>query len=469
MPTRLLRATGFRIALLYLLLLLATLLVLVGFMYWSTADLIEDQAKDTVEAEIRGLAEQYRDRGLPGLVEVITERGGPQGVPKGIYLLTDSSYQPLAGNLADWPVGEPDPGGWLRVKLQRLTEPDAQPHSILGRQFELAGGFHLFVGRDVEEHSLFRRNLIDAFAWAFLPALLLGVLGGVLIGRYSLSRVEAVRAAAADIVAGDLSRRVPVTGSGDEFDRLATTINEMLERIGQLMSGMRLVTDSLAHDLRSPLTRARSSIDRALSRGAGSEDYRQALEQTAAELETILRTFESLIQIAQAEAGADRLTLESVDLSLLTEDLLEIYQPAAEQAGLTVHASIAPDIAITGHRQLLAQAIANLLDNAVKFTPRGGGIALSLDRNAERIELSVGDSGPGIPAADRERVLKRFVRLDASRNTPGSGLGLSLVAAVAKLHGATLALSDNAPGLRVTLTLPGAAVDAGQRQPTRST
>lgn len=455
MPTRLLRATGFRIALVYLLLLLATLLVLVGFIYWSTADLIEDQAKDTVEAEIRGLAEQYRDEGLPRLVEVIAERSGEQGVPKGIYLLADAQYQRLAGNLSAWPQGETDAEGWLRVKLQRLADSDPQPHSILGRQFELAGGFHLFVGRDVEEHGLFRQNMIEAFAWAFLPALLLGVLGGVLIGRYSLKRVEAVGAAAADIVAGDLSRRVPVTGSGDEFDRLATTINEMLERIGHLMSGMRLVTDSLAHDLRSPLTRARASIERALSRGAGSEDYRLALEQTAAELETILRTFESLIQIAQAEAGADRLPRERFDLSVLAEDLLELYQPAAEQAGLIVSSAIAPGISITGHRQLLAQALANLLDNAIKFTPRGGGIAFSLARQAGRIELAVADSGPGVPEADRDRVLQRFVRLDASRGTPGSGLGLSLVAAVAKLHGATLDLSDNGPGLRVALSLPG--------------
>jgi signal transduction histidine kinase len=453
-PTRLLRATGFRIALLYLLLLLATLLVLVGFIYLSTADLIEDQAKDTVEAEIRGLSEQYRDEGLPRLVEVIAERSGAQGVPKGVYLLTDWQFQPLAGNLAAWPDDPPDAEGWLRVKLRRLTEADPEPHSILGRKFDLAGAFHLFVGRDIEEHGQFRRNMVKAFAWSFLPALVLGVLGGVLIGRYSLCRVEAVRAAAADIVAGDLTRRVPVTGSGDEFDRLATTINEMLERIGQLMSGMRLVTDSLAHDLRSPLTRARSSIDRALARGAGSEDYRLALEQTAAELETILRTFESLIQIAQAEAGADRLPRERFDLSALADDLLEVYQPTAEQAGLGVGSSIAPGLSLMGHRQLLAQAIANLLDNAIKFTPRGGKIALSLARRGDRIELAVADSGPGVPAEDRERVLQRFVRLDASRGTPGSGLGLSLVAAVAKLHGATLELSDNAPGLKVTLAFP---------------
>jgi len=454
-PTRLLRSTGFRIALRYLLLLGVTLLALCGFVYWSTAELIERQAGATVEAEIRGLAEQYRNEGLVRLVEVIQERSGSSGDRQGVYLLTDWQLRPLAGNLAAWPQQEPDGDGWIRVRLQRQDDLSAQPHSVLGRRFELAGAFHLFVGRDVEEHGLFRANLVEAFAWAFLPAMALGILGGVLIGRYSLRRVEAVRAAAADIVAGDLSRRVPVTGSGDEFDRLANTINEMLERIAALMGGMRLVTDSLAHDLRSPLGRARNAIEQALSReGGDSASYRQALEQTAAELQTILRTFEALIDIAQAEAGADRLPRESVDLSALATDLVEVYQPAAESAGLAMEAEIAPGVTVPGHRQLLAQAVANLLDNAVKFTPPGGRIALRLERQEREVVLSVADSGPGVPEAERQRVLQRFVRLDASRGTPGSGLGLSLVAAVAKLHGAQLEFADNAPGLAVTLSFP---------------
>jgi signal transduction histidine kinase len=454
-PTRLLRATGVRIALLYLVLLGVTLLALCAFVYWSTAGLIERQAAATIEAEIRGLAEQYRNEGLVRLVAVIQERSGATGDPQSVYLLTDWQFQPLAGNLAGWPQEEPDGEGWLRVRLARQGDSPAEPHSVLGRRFELAGAFHLFVGRDVEEHGLFRRNLVEAFAWAFLPALALGGLGGLLIARYSRRRVEAVRAAAADIVAGDLSRRVPVTGSGDEFDRLATTINEMLERIAQLMGGLRLVTDSLAHDLRSPLGRARNAIELALAREGGeAADYRQALEQTAVELQTILGTFEALIDIAQAESGADRVPRESVDLSSLATDLSELYQAAAESAGLSLSAAIAPRIVVQGHRQLLAQALANLLDNAVKFTPSGGRIALRLARHEREIVLSLADSGPGVPAADRDRVLQRFVRLDASRGTPGSGLGLSLVAAVAKLHGARLELSDNAPGLKVILSFP---------------
>jgi len=458
---RLLQTSIFRIALLYLLLLGVTLAVLLGFIYWSTAGLIERQTDETVQAEIRGLAEQYRAEGLVRLMDVIRERSGPRGSKENVYLLTGPGFSPLAGNLAHWPAAAASgEEGWLEVELARRDDPSGIPHVIRGRAFDLAGGYHLFVGRDTVERGDFRDIVTGALAWAVVPALLLGLGGGALIGRYSRVRVDAVREASEDIMRGDLSRRVPLTGSGDEFDRLAVTINTMLARIETLMGGMRLVTDSLAHDLRSPLTRARSAIDMALrhpgkDEGQGAEQYREALEQTAAELETILRTFEALISIAQAEAGVNSLKLSDLDLSALTGDLLEVYQPIAEDAGVELSGEISEEITVAGHRQLLAQALANLLDNAVKYSPPGGRIDLTLRRDdGGGAQLAVADSGPGIPAEDRDRVLQRFVRLDDSRGTPGSGLGLSLVAAVAKLHGVELHLADNAPGLKVSLIFP---------------
>lgn len=460
---RLFHTSIFRIALLYLLLLGVTLVALMGFVYWSTAQLIERQTDETVEAEIRGLAEQYRDEGLPRLMQVVRERSGPQGSRENVYLLTGPGLQPLAGNLATWPAQVSDEDGWVEVALGRRDDPGGAEHIVRGRAFSLAGGYHLFVGRDTVERADFRGIVLGALAWALLPALVLGLIGGALIGRYSLKRVDAVRATGQDIVSGDLSQRVPLTGSGDEFDRLAATINEMLERIETLMGGMRLVTDSLAHDLRSPLTRAKSSIETALrKRGEDAGTYREALEQTAAELETIQHTFDSLINIAQAEAGLNRLTLSELDLSALAGDLLEVYQPIAEDAGLELEGTIAPGITVKGHRQLLGQALSNLLDNAIKYSPAGGRISFDLAATADGgAKLSVADSGPGIPAEDRERVLERFVRLDVSRGTPGSGLGLSLVAAVAKLHGTNLILEDNAPGLdpglHVQMVFPPAA------------
>lgn len=451
---RLFQTSIFRIALLYLLLLAVTLTLVLGFVYWQTAALLERQTDETVQAEIRGLAEQYRDEGPLRLMEVIHERSGRRGVAENVYLLTGPGYQPLAGNLTAWPEAAKEEDGWLEVRLSRRDDPTGRPHVIRGRAFELAGGYHLFVGRDTLERGDFRSIVTGTLAWAVLPALALALVGGALIGRYSLARVDAVRAASEDIVRGDLSRRVPLNGSGDEFDRLATTINDMLARIETLMGGMRLVTDSLAHDLRSPLTRAKGAIEMALRRQDDAEAYRQALEQTAAELETILRTFEALINIAQAEAGLNRLTLTALDLSGLAGDLVEVYQPIAEESGLELNGDLASNIVIRGHRQLLGQALANLLDNAVKYTPAGGRIVLTLTAAENGPRLTVADSGPGIRPEERERVLQRFVRLDASRGTPGSGLGLSLVAAVAKLHDVTLELGDNCPGLKVTLDFP---------------
>lgn len=452
---RLFRTSIFRIVLLYLLLLSVTVFALLAVVYWSTANLIDRQMSDTIEAEIRGLAEQYRDEGLSRLVDVIGERSGSNGDPQSVYILTDSMLEPLAGNLAIWPENLPDSGGWLEVYLQRGGDDSGAPHIVRGRAFDLAGGYHLFVGRDTVERGNFKRIMVETFVWALIPALLLGSLGGILIGRYSLRRIDAIRATGEDIVNGDLSRRVPLTGSGDEFDRLAQTINKMLDQIDTLMTGMRTVTDSLAHDLRSPLTRAKSGIEMVLRKDTDVRTYRQVLEQTNGELETILRTFESLINIAQAEAGMNRLALRSMDLSALVGDLVEVYQPTAEEAGLSMASELEPAIVIPGHRQLLGQALANLLDNAIKFAHSGERIQVSLKQNGGSPVLDVRDSGPGIPPGDRKRVLHRFVRLDDSRGTPGSGLGLSLVASVAKLHGARLELADNAPGLRVTLTFPG--------------
>jgi signal transduction histidine kinase len=445
-PSRLLRTSTFRIAFVYVALLGATLVALTGFVYWSMAGLVERQTVETIEAEIRGLAEQYTTQGLPRLVGVIAQRGGPRGDPAGVYLLADPSGAPLAGNLDVWPEVEPDEDGWLEIALRRRRDPEASPHTIRARAFALDGGFRLLVGRDTQERQDLRNIMLSALAWGVLPALLLGLGGGVLIGRYALKRVDAVGAASQRIVRGDLSQRIPLAGSGDEFDRLAATINDMLAQIDTLMTGMRAVTDSLAHDLRSPLTRAKGAVEAALAKGDGDG---AALEQVNAELDTILRTSEALIAIARTEAGLQRLALAPMDLSAVVGDLAEIYQPIAEDAGLTLAAEIAPDIRVDGHRELLGQALANLLDNAVKYTPAGGRIEVTLTAPAT---LTVRDTGPGIPAADRGRVLERFVRLDASRATPGSGLGLSLVAAVARLHQAEMTLDDGAPGLKVTVT-----------------
>ena len=452
--TRLFRTSTFQIAVLYLALFGATLVGVLGFIYWSTSDLIDRQMNKTIHAEIRGLSEQYRDEGLTRLIEVVRERSRRNDDLENVYLLTDPFYRPLAGNLVSWPREPEIKDSWAEIRLRLKADPEHTERKFRARLFDLPDGFRLLVGRDTEARGNFRRIMEEGVAWSLIPVLLVGLGGGILVGRYALRRVDAVAATSHEIVSGDLARRVPLSGSGDEFDRLARTINEMLDQIDMLMTGMRVVTDSLAHDLRSPLTRAKGGIELALRGEKDAETYRQALEQTTVELDAILRTFEALINIAEAEAGMNRLAMTELDLSGLMLDLFEMYQPIAEDAGLELIPEIAQAVKVTGHRQMLGQAIANLLDNAVKFTPRGGRIVIALEGGSDGPVLRVTDDGPGIPAAQRENVLQRFVRLDSSRNTAGSGLGLSLVAAVARLHGAALVLGDNQPGLTVDLAFP---------------
>lgn len=453
-PTRtrgpaLLRTTTFRIAILYLALFGLSALALLGFVYWTTAGFMARQTNETIRAEITGLAEQYRRDGLLRLTQIVLERSRNQR--QSLYLLVGPSGTPLAGNLESWPNAEPDASGSLSFYYERPMGDGSEFRVARARAFLLRGGFHLLVGRDVSERRELDRLMRTALVWAMALTIGLGLVGGLFISRDMLRRIEAINRTSRDIMAGDLGRRVPVRGSGDELDRLAENLNAMLDQIEALMTGMRQVTDSIAHDLRSPLTRLRSRLELTLLQPPAAADYRVAIEQTIEEAERLLATFNALLSIAQAEAGANREALADLDLGALARDVAELYAPAAEEEGLELDLSAAEGLTIRGNRHLLSQALANLLDNAIKYTPAGGRVAVTVARSGAAADLVVADTGPGIPAADRDRVLDRFTRLEASRNTPGSGLGLSLVRAVAHYHHATLTLEDNAPGLRVRL------------------
>ena len=448
---RLFRTSTFRLSLLYAGLFGASVLVLLAFIYWTAGRVIDRQTDATIEAEIRGLAEQYRVRGIRRLVAVIGERSGAYGDPEGVYLLTDPAFRPLAGNLGAWPREARVPaGGWIDVAARRAGGEGA--HTIRARVFVLPGEFRLLVGRDRRGRADFEGLILDSLGWALGITLVLGLLGGLFISRRMLRRVDAVQAAGRRIVRGDLSRRMPVTGAGDEFDRLSLTVNEMLDEIETLMTGLRTVTDSVAHDLRSPLTRLKSRMELALLEGRG---HRAALERAIAETDGILRTFALLMEIARAESGTGQVAMRPVDLRAVVADACDLYRPLAEEKGRALEAVLDEGVVVSGHAQFLAQLVANLFDNALRHAPEGR-IAVGLAvQPAGAARLTVDDSGPGIPPADRARVLRRFVRLDASRTTDGSGLGLSLVAGVASLHRATLALDDGPlGGLRVAVTFP---------------
>lgn len=450
---RLLRTSTFRLSLLYVGLFGASVLVLLAFIYWSAGRVIDRQTDATIEAEIRGLAEQYRARGMRRLVAVIEERSGAYGDPDGVYLLTGPAFRPLAGNLGAWPrEAQARQSGWVDVAARRAGGGGEGARSIRARVFVLPGEFRLLVGRDRRGRADFEGLIRDSLGWALGITLLLGLLGGLFISRRMLRRVDAVRAAGQRIVRGDLARRLPVTGAGDEFDRLATTVNAMLDEIETLMTGLRTVTDSVAHDLRSPLTRLKARMELALREGRG---HRAALERAIAETDGILRTFAVLMEIARAESGAGRVALAPLDLGAVVADACDLYRPLAEEKGCALETALDAGVVVEGHAQFLAQLVANLLDNALRHAP-AGRVAVRLARAPSgAAQLTVDDAGPGIPPADRARVLRRFVRLDASRSTDGGGLGLSLVAGVASLHRAALALGDGPlGGLRVALTFP---------------
>ncbi len=451
---RLLETSTFRLALIYLASFGISALALLGFLYYETAGFMARQTDETIQAEIAGLAEQYRAEGINRLRNVIELRSG-QPHRSSVYLLVDPLGRRVAGNLERWPSVEPGPDGRLDFAMDVTADGETAQHRR-GRaaSFLLPGGFGLLVGRDVEDRLQIEAQIRRTLGWGLALTLLLGLAGGFLMSRGMLGRVDAINRTTRRIMAGDLSQRIALKGSRDEFDQLAANLNAMLDQIERLLGGMRQVTDNIAHDLRTPLNRLRSRIEVALLQQPGRAETRALLEATLADAQAMIGTFNALLDIARAEAGSERGGFEEVDLTALGRDLADLYRPVAEDKQLTFEYHCLPGMALRANRHLLAQALANLLDNAVKYTPPGGCVRLEVGRGASGPVIAVTDSGPGIPEAERARVLQRFVRLDATRSTPGSGLGLSLVDAVAKLHGAELVLTDNRPGLKVSLAFP---------------
>ena len=325
----------------------------------------------------------------------------------------------------------------------------------LARVFVLSGGYRLLVGRDLHDAQAFRSRITQTLAWAALLTLALGIAGGLFMTRNMLARVEAVNRTSARIIHGDLTQRVPLTGSGDEFDQLAGNLNAMLDQIERLMAGMRQVTDNIAHDLRTPLARLRARLEVTLLERPDAQRYAEALSDTIVEADRLLGTFNALLSIAEAEAGSRRETMAVVDLAEIARSVAELYDPVAEEKGLVLSVKIDAELPVNGDRHLLSQAIANLLDNALKYTP-SGTVTLAAQGSEGVARIEVADSGPGVPPDRREAVFDRFVRLEGSRSTPGNGLGLSLVRAVAKLHGGEVWLEDNEPGLKAIFILPTA-------------
>lgn len=450
------RSSTFRLALYYVGLFTLSVLFLFGFIYWSTAANLARQTDATIDAEIKGLAERYQTDGLPGLSNQIRDRIGRQQ-PTGlsIYLLADGRYQPVMGNLDRWPGNAEElEGGWIRFDLTDTRGTEETVHAARARTFRLPSGFRLLVGRDIRELTQAQARIVKTLAWGVGIMLLLGLAGGYLMSRSATRRIEAINLASRDIMSGDLSRRIPTRGSNDDFDQLAGQLNHMLDRIESLMESVRRVSDNIAHDLKTPLSRLRNRLEEARLRSDDSVAVGEMLDSAVADTDQLLSTFNALLRIARVEAHRDTSTFMPVDLGELVTDLAELYEPLAEEHRQRLVTNIEQATRVTGDRDLLFQALANLTDNAVKHTPDGGVITVTVGLSGGCPKVMVTDSGPGIPQEYAGKVLQRFFRLDRSRNTPGAGLGLSLVDAVARVHDAELRLENMEPGLRVILRFP---------------
>jgi signal transduction histidine kinase len=460
---KLFRTTTFKLTLVYLTVFAMFAVFLLGYFALNTRRLVTEQITETVDAEITGLQEQYRLGGIRRIVIVVDGRARRPG--SSLYLVTTFAGEALAGNVTALQPGILDKEGWTETAYRRLDEtepPEHHDHSALVRVSQLPGGFRLLVGRDLEERERLYHIILGAGRWSIAIVIVLGLAGGLFVTRRVLRRVDAMTETTRSIMAGDLGERLPVAGTGDELDRLAENLNAMLERIEALMHGLKEVSDNIAHDLKTPLTRLRNRTEQALRTAKSEPEYRAALEATIEESDGLIATFNALLMIARAESGQARDNMTEFDAAEIAKDIGELYEPLAEKKGLALKVEAGAPAPVHGNRELVSQALANLVDNAIKYAeprepPANGAtpqIVVRALSEGDRILLTVADNGPGVPEADRGRVVERFVRLEQSRSKPGSGLGLSLASAVARLHGGELTLEENHPGLKSIIALP---------------
>ena len=420
------------------------------FVWWATAGLLERQVEGAIRADARVLSEHWIEGGLASLVINIRERLEQDVDDASLYLLEDEAGDRLAGNVERWPPAITSTEVWYELPVSRGgTRGMAEM-----RAFQLPGGDRLLIGRDIRGRDTLRRLLGQTLLYALLLVFALSAVGVIVVRNLFHRMVSNVADTTSRIAAGELNERVKLIGTGDEFDQVAETINDMLDRIARLMDGVRQVSNSIAHDLRTPITRARASLEDALAVERHPNELRAAIEHAVDNLDDITKVFEALLRISEIEAGSRRSAFATFDLVSLLATLAEFYAALAEEEGVTMQVAAPQALELRGDRALLQQAIANLLDNAIKFSPRGGTVTLSAAVIAGRAVISVVDDGPGMPPDDLVRATERFFRGETARSTPGSGLGLALVLAVAQLHGGELRLEDASPGLAARLLLP---------------
>lgn len=444
----LLRSRALRLALLYAALFGVSITALLGFIYLIAGNYVKSHVDEFVSSELEMLEADYQIDGIDGVTGLINSRDSSDRSNHWLYLFVDRDRQRIAGDRDPWPVAAPGPDGFLTLPARRGAG------KIRAREAHFPDGSQILVGLNDYEVGEMRSALARSMGFGLGAMLLLAIGGGVLVTLATLRQIESINRVTHDIMAGDLRQRVPVGGSNDEFDALGRNINAMLDRIGLLMEAIRGVTDNIAHDLRLPLARLRARLEASLGGSGQREDLERAIGQSIEEVDSILLTFGALLRIANVESGRLRESFSDVDLSAIALDAEQLFEPIASAGGKALEISVEQQVHINGSRDLLFQALANLVDNALKYTPEGGRILIELNTRHDMVLLAVADNGPGVAPEEREKVFQRLYRVDPSRSTAGNGLGLSLVRAVALLHDGSCEIEDNRPGARVVLRLP---------------
>ncbi len=451
------KSSAFRITLIYVVLFGLSVSIILGFVYWSTIVYTTNQTEQEINAELLVLSKAYERRGYPGLVTLLSDRVRIQRQRPGdssVYLLVDEQFQTLVGNISSWPkIAQDRRDGWLDFQLDYNRDGVEGEYTARARTFVVEDRYSLLVGQGMRDLENLKSLVGRALFWGLGLTLVLGVIGGFMMRQTLSRRLSTINQTARKIMHGDLRMRIDAKGTGDEFDELAVNLNSMLDQIEGGMEGVRRVSDNIAHDLKTPLARLKNRVEELRFKVSGNVEQENSVDQIIHEADGLLATFNALLRIARIEYSEQRKGFKNVDINSILYDIEELYEPLIEEKGQKLNVQLSQTVEVWADRDMLFQAFANLIDNAIKYTPENGTISIRSHSMAGKWCLEIADNGPGIPQNEHEKVVQRFYRLDQSRTTPGSGLGLALVFAVLKVHSMKLDFSDNNPGLKVTVTV----------------
>ncbi len=456
---RIIKTLTFRLALVYVGLFSLSVILLFAFIYTFEMNQLQDQISDSIRMQYSYLADEYRQSGSSGVEARIKELISDDSEGNEVYLLVNSKNEKLAGNLSEWPANavkeskyEKD-GNWSHFMIEG-TRTNPKNVAVRAIIIPLSKWRNLLVGQSLQSNERIEQTIVQAF-WASLAlTLFMAFIGAIIMTRSVMRRINVINRSANTIIHGNLSVRIPFTQGGDEFDELSSNLNDMLDKIEMLLSSLSQFANNIAHDLRSPLNRIINRLDAGLRTIDNSNPARKILEKNIHDIQELVGTFNSILKISELEANTEFRAFAACNLSSIINNLVELYEPYGAEKNIAVTSEITDPLVIYGEKNLLTQAFANLLDNALKFTPEGGTIRITSHSTAKTTTIVVADNGPGIPPEYRHKVFEKFFRLEESRNTKGNGLGLSLVGAIARIHNIDIILADNNPGLRVELSFP---------------